>query len=64
MSSICRLIVREHSLLPINTKTSTFYRCKGQVCLFADRNARFGPLSIESVPGGVTPPPPCRYGPG
>ena len=28
MSSIGRLIVREHSRLPINKKTVAFYRCK------------------------------------
>ena len=49
MSSICRLIVREHSLLPIITKTFAFYRRKSQVCLFADRNARFGPVPTEIV---------------
>ena len=37
MSSIYRLIVREHSFLPINTKTSALFRRKLQVCLFADK---------------------------
>ena len=58
MPSICKLIVREHSVLPINTKTVAFYRRKWQVCLFADRNARFGPVPTEIVPGDVTPPHP------
>ena len=43
MSSICRLIVWEHSFLPIKTKTFAFYPRKLNVCLFAERNARFGP---------------------
>ena len=53
MSSICRLIVWENSFLRINTKSFAFYRRKRQVCLFADRNARFGPVPAEIVPGGV-----------
>ena len=56
--SISRLIIREHSFLPINRKTFAFYRRKRQVCLFADRNARFGPVPTGIVPGGVTPPHP------
>ena len=56
MLSICRLIVREHSILPINTKTFAFYRRKLQVCLFADRNTRFGPVPTEIVPGGFETP--------
>ena len=65
MSSVCRLIVREHSFLPVYTKTFAFYQRKCQVCLFADRNARFGPVPTEIVPGGVkSPTPTCRCGPG
>ena len=58
MSTIYQLIAREHGVLPINTKNLAFYRRKWQVCLFADRNARFGPVPTEIVPGGVTPPHP------
>ena len=56
MSSICKLIVREHCVLLISTKTFAFYRRKGQVCLFADRNAKFGPVLTEIVPGGCDTP--------
>ena len=63
MSSICRLIVRENSFLPITKKTFAFYRRKRQVCLFADRNARFGPVLTDIVPGGCdTPYPPVGSG--
>ena len=52
MSSMCRLIVREHSFLPISRKAFAFYRHKRQVCLFVNRIARFGPVPTEIVPGG------------
>ena len=64
MSSIYRLIIRKHSVLPINTKNFAFYLRKLQVCLFADRNVRFGPVPTGIVPVGCdTPTPPCKYGP-
>ena len=64
MSSICRAIIREHNFLPINRKTFAFYLRKWQICLFADRNARFGPVPTGIVPGGCDAlHTPCRYGP-
>ena len=56
MSSIYKLIVREHTFLPINTKTLHFTDVNDKLDNFRQK-CQFGPVPTEIIPGGVRHPP-------